>query len=275
MSSGIYGFDTFVYVHTVCNLGCLYLIQVRVGFQAASPLAWPGRSTRTNAPGDPVFGAGVLNKRRPRRARANCSRSSRKFSNVLLPRKVHTVRSFRVVALRAACQPACKAPAAQQVVVRTSVLWAVRRPSRRLPVRPGGRPQHSKSVRAAALRAACQSARKATKSAASRLRISVPQGCSPPVAPLVSPPRRAPAWRHNVPDCRGYRCVSRKHRTRSVAFAMWTVCPSHSSRCSTISRSGLCVQCDLGALRRSWSRAASSSSYFGMPLKPIPVALRT
>jgi hypothetical protein len=238
----------------------------------------------------------VLNKRRPRRARANCSRSSRKFSNVLLPRKVHTVRSFRVVALRAACQPACKAPAAQQVVVRTSVLWAVRRPSRRLsvrparrpqhsksvsqsrsssrrlsvrpgghlqrsksvraaalrtacqparkapaaqqvvvrtsvlwavrrpsrrlPVRPGGRPQHSKSVRAAALRAACQSARKATKSAASRLRISVPQGCSPPVAPLVSPPRRAPAWRHNVPDCRGYRCVSRKHRTRSVSSAM-------------------------------------------------------
>ena len=210
----------YIFCYNWCKLGCLYLIQVRVGFQAASPLAWPGRSTRTNTPGDPVFGAGVLNKRRPRRARANCSRSSRKFSNVLLPRKVHTVRSFRVVALRAACQPACKAPAAQQVVVRTSVLWAVRRPSRRLPVRPGGRPQHSKSVRAAALRAACQSARKATKSAASRLRISVPQGCSPPVAPLVSPPRRAPAWRHNVPDCRGYRCVSRKHRTRSVSSAM-------------------------------------------------------
>ena len=32
-----------------------------------------------------MFGAGVLNKRRPRRARANCSRSSRKFSNVLHP----------------------------------------------------------------------------------------------------------------------------------------------------------------------------------------------
>ena len=59
------------------QLGCLYLIQVRVGFQAASPLAWPGRSTRTNAPGDPVFGAGVLNKRRPWRARANCSRARR------------------------------------------------------------------------------------------------------------------------------------------------------------------------------------------------------
>ena len=158
--------------------------------------------------------------------------------------KVHTVRSsLGPPSLRTACQPAHKASAAQQVVVRTSVLRATCQPA------PEGRLQRSKSVRAVRRPSRRLSARPARRLRVGIIRTrQVVAGTGASLGGTAHALSRSP-------------CGPSVHLIAVVVVRFLVV--------------ACVVQCDLGALRRSWSRAASSSSYFGMPLKPTPVALRT